>query len=160
MVKVNPVSSVVPNAVNPVSSVVPNAVYQVSMVPKKVIFESFYHKWAWMLPWSCDPDYWNPFSYQHPMEPLHMEFGFKESNVLFLGKEVWQFRSEWPWTNVNELPWPWVVINHHVLIYWLYVHLYSQASIVSWKSKLNHFSIQKQVINAAYQVSMSSVIWF
>ena len=58
------------------------------LVPKKVIFEGFYHIWAWMPPWSCDPDYLNTFSYQHPMELLHMELGFEQPSVLFLGKEV------------------------------------------------------------------------
>ena len=37
--------------------------------------------------WSCDPDYLNTFSYQHPMELLHMELGFEQPSVLFLGKK-------------------------------------------------------------------------
>ena len=41
-----------------------------------------------MPPWSCDLDYLNTFSYQHPMEALHMEFGFEQPSVLPLGKEV------------------------------------------------------------------------
>ena len=58
-----------------------------TLVPKKVIFEVFYPIWAWMPPWSCDPDYLNIFSYQHPIELLHMELGFEQPSVLFLGKE-------------------------------------------------------------------------
>ena len=51
---------------------------------------------------------------------------FYSKNPMVVSYEIWHqtaqcflknVESEWPWTNVNKWPWPWVVKNHHELIY-------------------------------------------
>ena len=69
------------------------------------------------------------------------------NGLVFLEeKRLENVESEWPLTKVNEWPWPWVVINHHILIYLtICTRIFtSQASIVSWESSFKHFPIQKQ----------------
>ena len=45
-----------------------------------------------------------------------MIFGFN-SLVFFEEEKFENVKSDWSLTKVNEWPWPWVVINHHVIIY-------------------------------------------
>ena len=46
----------------------------------------------------------------------NLKFGFN-SLVFFEEEKIENVESEWSWTQVNEWPWSWVVINRHVLIY-------------------------------------------
>ena len=116
------------------------------LVPKKS-FRIFYHKWSWKPSWSCDQEHLNKFSSEAPDEI------WLQKALWFLGKIILTMLNlSVLGQKVNEWSWPWVVINHHVLIYFTictnfhpigsdsFLDSYS-LSIIQYKNKRTKFGL-------------------